>query len=172
MNKVVCPNCTIAACAECIKNAGSACTVCKNGTFPPTYVNDGGVIVAIDYVVPEYEEDENEGVLYSIAGMSSEDDMSESLGDSDTSEDSGTDTDDSEDSDDQDSLDEGCACEQMVTEDNVSYAKTHMWQLMKQLQDIKDMTDLIGNQFLSRIVGEAQHKGVQVMLNLIVDQEE
>jgi hypothetical protein len=46
---------TIATCAECVKNAGSACTVCKNGTFPPTYVGEDGAVVTIDYIVPEYQ---------------------------------------------------------------------------------------------------------------------
>jgi hypothetical protein len=38
-------------------------TVCKNGTFPPTYVGEDGAVVTIDYIVPEYTDDD-EGVLY------------------------------------------------------------------------------------------------------------
>jgi hypothetical protein len=40
-------------------------TVCKNGTFPPTYVGEDGAVVTIDYIVPEYTDDD-EGVLYLI----------------------------------------------------------------------------------------------------------
>jgi hypothetical protein len=35
-----------------------------------------------------------------------------------------------------------------------------MWQLLKQLEDIKDMADLVGNPLLTQIVSEAQ-KNVQ-----------
>jgi hypothetical protein len=29
------------------------------------------------------------------------------------------------------------------------HARTHMWQLLKQLEDIKDMADLVGNPLLT-----------------------
>jgi hypothetical protein len=52
VNGVALPRLLVETCADCIKTAGSACTVCKTGNFPPTYTNDEGGVVIIDYAVP------------------------------------------------------------------------------------------------------------------------
>jgi hypothetical protein len=46
-----------------------------------------------------------------------------------------------------------------------------MWQLLKQLEDIKDMADLVGNRFHSDCE-RGSRKAFKVMLNLITDQDE
>jgi hypothetical protein len=78
--------------------------------------------------------------------MSSEEDMSESLGDAETSELTETET-ETETNELERLGRSGFKTMRMITEDNVSYARTHMWQLLKQLEDIKDMADLVGIRF-------------------------
>jgi hypothetical protein len=157
VNGVACPDCSLKACADCIKTAGSACTVCKTGNFPPTYTNDEGGVVIIDYAVPEAMEDDEAHELYVTESESS------ATIDSDTTDDSESDDDDTGDDDTEDDDTED---DDAMQDDDHGATRMDMCYLLSQLEDLKDVVSLLRNPYLERMVRDAKSTAIRIMLNL------